>query len=254
MYLLQGANVTMDVANTPFEHLVAILLFLLILVVILAGIIFANGISFKWKEKEINIGGIRRLLAKKDEDSYLKECLKGFIDDIDHEIQADLFDHIEDMDTDLNDVLLKEHCFFTTDKFFNLVKRELQKRVRRNNLRRKLAKENREKYIANVMKDVEDRYGLFQVKVAAAACEDSFVDFALIKGSMRIKIGLFFDYAVSRLILGMRKKREHYAIEAPKFKTVSARVYSCDMPDLKNKGYIEILTGKPEPAGTWYKL
>jgi hypothetical protein len=239
MYLLD-ATVTMDVNSLKFEYLLAILSFLLVLV----AVVFSNGISFKWNEKEVTIGGIRRLLQKKDEDTHLKETLKQFSDDVDHGVTADLFDIIEDIDNEIDKMLLNEHCYFTMEKFSNLIKKELQKRVRRNNLREKLTKGNREAYINKILKDVEERYDLFQARVSAAKCDDSYADFAKIKDAVRNAIGKFFDKAQAILIRGMRTKIKKYEETAPEFKTVSAKKFSCDNPIEKNKGYIEKLTGE----------
>jgi hypothetical protein len=217
-------------------------------------IVTINGIRIKLgPEREFNFGGVRGLLAKKDEDVYLKENLKRFTDDVDHEIQADLFEFVEEIDRLLEKVLVNKHCYFTMEKFSNIIKRELQKRLRRNNLREKLLENNRDYYIEDILKNVEKNYALFQKNVAATSCDDKYADFPFVKDAMGNVIGQFYDYAKKRHIEGWRKKRAEYKKEAPNFKTVSGREFCCDRPDLKNKGYIESFTGKPEPAGTWYR-
>ena len=70
MYLLE-TSVTMDVNTLSIVHLLIIVLSLLALIVI----VFTNGFSFRSGEKEINIGGVLRLLAKRDKDTLLKENL-----------------------------------------------------------------------------------------------------------------------------------------------------------------------------------
>ena len=248
MYLLETI-ITVDVNNLSHGQIaIGITGFVLIV-----AIIFISGLSIKTEKNSLNMGGIVRLLEKKDDDTLIKESLKKFSDSVDHEIEADLYDLIENIDDQIDNVLVEKHCYFTMEKFSNLVKRELQKRVRRNNLREKLTEINREKYIDRVLKDVEERYALFQAKAIAASCGERYGDFITIRDLVRKEIGIFFDSAVLTLIEGMRKKRNQYKTEAPKFKTKSVRVFSCDIPDNKNRRYIESLTGKEEPAGTWYK-
>jgi hypothetical protein len=236
MYLLQ-AGITMDVDKMPFEHLIAVLLFLLVVL----GMVFINGVSFKIGDKEINIGGIRKLLAWKDEDTRLKENLKRFADDVDNEIEADLYDLIEDMDVRIERILLQEHCYFTLDKFSAIVKKELHKRVRRNNLKEKLSEDSIDKYVDKALKNVEERYELFQAKVASVKCEDKYSGFQDIKEAIRQELLQWAKEASNILIAGMKKKIAKYEDSKKNFKTPSARKFCCDDCIAKNKVYIERL-------------
>jgi hypothetical protein len=251
MNLLQ-VSVKADVNTLPFNHLLAIISPVLVAILVLGVIVFIGGISIKKGDKETYFGGIRGLLGKRDEDTNLKEDLKRFTDDVDHETQSDLFDYIDDMDSGIDKVLIQKHCDFTKETFSGIVKQELRKRVRRNSLRERLMESSRGDYIDKVLKDIEKKYKPFQSNVASAPCEDQYLDFSYVKEAVRNEVGKFFDEAVKKLIAGYRKKRERYEKEAPNFKTVPARVFCCDRPDQKNKGYIEAFTGLLEPAGTWY--
>lgn len=235
-------DVSMNVNSMPFEHLAAIIFGGIVIV----AIVFISGVSFKIGEKEYNIGGLRRLIAKKDEDALLKERLKKFSDETDHETEADLYDAIEDMDSRLEKEILEkgEHCFFTWEQFTSLVKRELQKRVRRNNLRERLAEGSREKYVRKVLQDVQEKYELFQRRAASAKCEDRYAEFAVIREAVYRELCTFFDQAKAVLVAGMKKKIAEYEKTAPEFKTAKARKFSCDYPAAKNKGYIKSLTGE----------
>ncbi len=73
MYLLE-TSVKLDFNNLSLEHLLIIVVAILAFVTI----ILINGFSLKLGEKEINIGGIQRLLVKRDKDTLLKESLKSF--------------------------------------------------------------------------------------------------------------------------------------------------------------------------------
>jgi hypothetical protein len=198
MYLLEAA-ITLDVDKLPFEHLVIILSFLLVFI----SVVFINGFSIRLGDKECNIGGVMRLLAKKDEDISLKESLKKFSDDIDHEIEADLYDLIEDVDTRVDRMLVDNHCYFTMDKFSSLVKKELQKRVRRNNLRERLSELGRAKYTAKILKDVEKQYQFFQVKTVSTGCKDQYGDFSTIKDFVQAELNTFFFFFFEILVAGM---------------------------------------------------
>jgi len=83
LYLLE-TGITMNVNELPVVNLLIIILSFFALVTI----VFINGFSIKFGDKEINIGGVQRLLAKRDKDTLLKESLKKFTDDVDHETTA----------------------------------------------------------------------------------------------------------------------------------------------------------------------
>ena len=240
MYLLQAASVTMDVANLPFEHLIAILSFFLVTV----SVVFINGFSVKLGEKELHIGGVRRLLAKKDEDTLLKEELKRFADDVDHEIEADLFDLIEDLDTKIEGLALSEHCYFTFEKFTSIFKNELEKRVRRNNLKEKLAESDREKYASSILRDIEEKHELLQAKIATVKCGDTYQKFDGIKENARQLLYSFFDEAKTILITAYKRKIAKYNEVKERFKTSAARKFCCDDCIMKNRKYIKKLTGE----------
>jgi hypothetical protein len=235
MYLLQA--ISMDVDNMPFEHLIAILLFLLVAL----GLVFINGLAFKIGDKEITLGGILRLLAKKDEDTRLKESLKRFADDVDHETEADLYDLIEEMDTRIEGVLLSAHCYFTLDTFSEIVREALYKRVRRNNLKERLSEESVEKYVEKVLKDIEERYELFLVKVSRVKCGDTYSGFRDIKESVRQELLRWAKETSNILVNGMEKKITKYEDSKKGFKTPEARKFCCDDCIAKNRMYIEHL-------------
>jgi hypothetical protein len=243
MNLLQS-GISVDVTNMPFGHLIAVLSFLLVMMVM----VFINGITIKIGTKEINIGGIRKLLAKKDEDMRLKETLKRFSDEIDHDIEADLYDLIEDMEFRIERVLLREHCYFTLDSFVSIVKKELYKRVRRNNLKDKLAEDSKEKYVAKMVHEVEKRYELFQAKVSGVTCGDRYTEFAVIKDAIRNELCLWAKDACTVLVLGMKKKIEKYEASKDEFKTAGARKFCCDHCIEKNQAYIEHLQRTTEES------
>jgi len=236
LYLLE-ANVTVDVNKLPIEHLILIISAALILV----AIIFINGVSIRIGEKEMNLGGIFRLLAKKDEDMLLKESLKKFSDDVDHEVTANLYDLVGELEEHLEPPLvIGEHCFFTFDKFSAIVKSELYKRIRRNSLWEKLTT-GRTSYTNIILKDIETRYEQLQKKVSQVKCGDTYQEFSAIKNDVRNVLYRFFDGTVEILVKGMEKKIEEYEKAKPKFKTVAARKICCDDCIAKNQSRIKKL-------------
>lgn len=240
MYLLQAASVTMDVASLPFEHLMAVLSFFLVTV----SVVFINGFSVKLGEKELQIGGVRRLLAKKDEDTLLKEELKRFADDVDRETEADLLDLVEGLDSKIEGLALSEHCYFTFEKFISIFKHELEKRVRRNNLKEKLAGSGREKYVAGILRDIEDRHEIMNAKLVTVKCGDTYRQFSAIKEEAREMLYSFFDEARKILVASYKKKIARYGETRARFKTQAARKFCCDDCVEKNKRYIKRLTGE----------
>jgi hypothetical protein len=238
MYLL-NANIDLDFTDMSFEKLLLLIAFGAFAIVIIA----INGITLKWGDKEFNFGGMRKKLAKRDKDTLLKESLKRFSDDVDHETEADLYDLIEEMDSRIENVLLGDHCYFTLDKFSAIVKKELYKRVRRNSLKDRLSEDSIEKYGDKILKDVEERYALFQAKVAGAKCGDRYSQFGKIKESVRQQILLWAANARDILIGGMEKKIAKYEATKDQFRIASTRKFCCDDCIAKNKVYIDRLRG-----------
>jgi hypothetical protein len=236
MYLLQS-GISVDVTNMPFGHLIAVLSFLLVII----AVVMINGITIKIGNKEMHIGGIRKLLAKKDDDILLKENLKRFSDEVDQEIEADIYDLIEDMEFRIERVLLNDHCYFTLDSFVAIVKKELYKRVRRNNLKEKLAEDSQKKYVDKMLHTVEERYELFQAKVSAVKCGDRYTEFAAIKDAIKKELYLWVQDACTVLVLGMKKKIVRYEEVKDDFKTAGARKFCYDHCIAKNQGYIDRL-------------
>jgi acylphosphatase len=240
-----NTDITVDVNSLPRDHLLIIVSAVLIFV----AIVFFNGFSIRLGEKEVNIGGILRLLEKRDKDTLLKESLKKYTDDVDHEITANLYDFIEELEDNLEPPLaIKEHCFFTYEKFTSIVKSELYKRIRRNNLWEKLSEYSREKYITTILRDIEKRYGLLREKANTVKCRDTYEDFAGIKEAIRGVLNKYFDGTIEILLAGMEKKIEKYEKTKAEFKTAAARKFCCDDCIAKNQLRIKKIAGKTVTA------
>jgi hypothetical protein len=240
LFPLQAGGISMDINKMEFENLALVVGFGL--VVIALG--FMHGITLKWGDKEIIIGGIKKLLAKKDADTRLKEELKRFTDEIDNDITNQLYDMVDGIDFRLEELTIKEHCFFSFGEFMRLVREELKKRIRQNNLKERMAEESREKYIDRIIHNVRERYTVFQYKVANVKCGDTYSDFSVIEAVIKREITDFVNDAVNILIAGMKKKIDRYEMEKPNFKTKDARKFCCDDRIVKNKVYIKKLTGE----------
>jgi len=240
LYLLE-TSVKLDLNELPIVHLLIIILFVLAFLTI----ILLNGFSLKLGEKEINIGGVQRLLAKRDKDTLLKESLKKFSDDVDHEVTADLYDLVEEIEDHLREPLIQgNHCYFTFEKFTSLVKNELYRRIRRNSLWEKLSEAGKERYISSILKDIGKRYELLQAKANRVSCGDTYADFAEVKEAIHGALIKFFDGTVKILVAGMDKKCEKYEASKKEFKTEAARKICCDDCIEKNKYRINKLTGR----------
>lgn len=239
-YFLLETNVQMNINELSFEKLLLIILSLLTFI----ALILLNGFSIKLGEKEINIGGIQRLLAKRDKDTLLKESLKKFSDDIDHEVTANLYDFVEDLEDHMvGPLVMGDHCYFTFEKFTSLIKSELYKRIRRNSLWEKLSDAGRDRYIASILKDIEKRYELLRAKANQVKCGDIYTEFANIRDAIRGVLVKFFDGTTEILIAGMERKIEKYETTKEEFKTSMARKICCDDCIAKNQLRIKKLTG-----------
>lgn len=239
MYLLE-ITVALNINELPVVNLLIIILSLITVVFCF----FINGVSLKIGDKEINVGGIQKLLAKRDKDTLLKESLKKFTDDVDHETMACLYDLVEDLEDRLEPPLvLGEHCYFTWEKFSSIVKSELYKRIRRNSLWEKLSDVGRDRYITTILKDIENRYTLLRAKTKLVKCGDTYAEFGDIKEAIRGVLSKFFDGTIKILVTGMKKKIKKYKDTKPEFKTVAAMKICCDDCIAKNQFRIKKLTG-----------
>ena len=239
LYLLE-ASVTVDVNKLPIPHLLMIVLPFFAL----AAIVLIIGLSLKSGDKEINIGGVQRLLAKRDKDTLLKESLKKFTDDVDHEVEANLFDLVKNLEDRLGPPLIQgDHCYFTFNKFSSIVKSELYSRIRRNNLWEKLSDAGKDRYINSILKEIEERYALLQARANLVKCGDTYAEFKDIRGAVRGVLGDFFDGAAEILVVGMKKKIEKYKETKPEFKTAEAKKFCCDDCIAKNQSRIDKLAG-----------
>jgi hypothetical protein len=211
---------------------------------LLVAIVFINGFSLRLGEKELNIGGILRLLSRKDKDALLKESLKKFTDDIDHNVTANLYDLVEELEENLEPPLLQgDHCYFTFEKFSAIVKSELYKRIRRNNLWEKLTESSKDKYINTILKDIKKRYSHLHDKAKQVKCGDTYAEFSIIKEDVRRVLIKFFDGAAEKLIEGMENKIEEYKKRKPEFLTKTAEKICCDDCIEKNQARIKRLQG-----------
>jgi hypothetical protein len=239
-FFLQAGGVSMDVDQMKFENLALVAGAALIAIIL----VFMYGITLKWGDKEIVIGALKKLLAKKDEDTRLKEELKRFTDDVDNDITNQLYDLVDGMDFRLEKIMVKEHCFFSFGEFIRLVQEELKKRIRRNNLKERMSEESREKYADKILHNIKERYTAFKYKAANVKCGDTYADFNVIEAAVKQEIMGFVSDTISILVSGMRKKIEKYEAAKPEFKTADARKFCCDDCIGKNKRYIEDLIGR----------
>ena len=239
LYLLE-TSVKLDLNELPLVHLLIIVISFLAFVAFL----LVCGFTLKFGDKEINIGGVQRLLAKRDKDTLLKESLKKFSDDVDHEVTANLYDLVEQIEDDLGPRLMQgEHCYFSFEKFSSIVKNELYKRIRRNNLWEKLSDAGKERYIATILRDIEKRYDLLQAKTKQVKCGDTYAEFSNVKNDIRDVLINFFDGTIDILVDGMKKKCEKYEKSKEEFETTAARKICCDDCIAKNQERIKRLTG-----------
>jgi hypothetical protein len=239
LFLLQAGGLSIDVDQMKFENLALVVGAALIAIIL----IFMYGITLKWGDKEIVIGGLKKLIAKKDEDTRLKEELKRFTDDVDNDITNHLYDLVDAMDFRLEKIMVKEHCFFSFGEFIRLVQEELKKRIRRNNLKERMSEESREKYADKILHNIRERYTAFQYKAANVKCGDTYADFNDLEAAVQQEIMGFVSDTIGILVSGMRKKIEKYEATKPKFKTADARKFCCDDCISKNERYIKDLIG-----------
>ena len=184
-------------------------------------------------------------MAKRDKDTLLKESLKKFSDDVDHEVTANLYDLVEQIEDNLGPQLIQgEHCYFSFEKFSAIVKNELYKRIRRNNLWEKLSDAGKDRYIGTILRDIEKRYDILQTKTKQVKCGDTYTEFPNVKNDIREILINFFDGTIDILVDGMKKKIDKYEKAKEEFETAAARKICCDNCIEKNKFRINKLEDK----------
>ena len=225
--------------NIPVYHMV----FVSVILILLLFVVWTNGINLKLGSKEIHIGGINHKLAIRDKDIKIREQLKKQTDDIDREVLSSIEDVIDDtdyrMDEEFGDI---EHCWFTFEKLTSILKTELYKRARRNNLKVRLCETSKEKYITKIMNNIKEKYELLQAKAKSAKCGDTYPDWSDVEQLIHKEVDTFFEEARQIEIKGMKEKIALYEFVQDKFNTKDLMQTSCIEPIIRNKEYIENLT------------
>jgi hypothetical protein len=211
-------GVSMALDQMKFENLALIVGFGMIVIILL----FMRGITLKWGDKEVVIGGLKKLLAKKDEDIRLKDKLKRFSDEVDADVTSQLYDLVDTMDVRLEKLAMSEHCPFSFDQFVEITQGELKKRISRNNLKERMAEESRENYIERIVHNIRERYAMFQYKAASVKCGDKYADFSIIEEAVKKEITGFVNDTIDILVAAMKKKIAKYEEVKPLFKTTEA--------------------------------
>ena len=236
-YLLE-TNVNMNVHELPKD----ILLIIILSIVVIFTVVLFNGIHIKFKESEINLGGVYRQFAKRDKDIIMKEDLKKFSDDVDHDTVSNLYELVEEIEEHFEHPLVQgHHCYFTFEKFSSILRSELYKRIRRNNLWEKIIETGKEAYINNIIRDIKIKYEAFQANANSVKCCDKYANFTDIKNDIRAALEKFFNRTTEILIAGMKKKIKKYKESEGEFKTATARKICCDDCIDKNQKRIDKL-------------
>jgi hypothetical protein len=230
---------------SDFKFVIAIFFVFAIFMSLILLICF-SGIALKIGDKEINIGGIFRIMRKREEDRELRESLKNKTDEIDKECLAYIRDEIEGIADSITMHLLAEHCPFSLAKLGSIVKRELYSRVNHNNLKEKLATENIGDYINRILKKVEEQYGILRYQAARAQCHEQYEEWKEIKGPIEQEIKAFMAKEREYVVKYIKQKIQLYNETRPLFKTKRETQNSCDRQLAKNKAYLERLNGKGE--------
>lgn len=204
-----------------------------------------HGLHLKFGDKEFYLGGVMRRISKHDSDIRVREYLKATTDNIDKEIINNIEDVVDDICYHVDDYIpeLQEHCYFTVEKFTAIIRQELYKRIRRNNLKIKLTEQSKAKYIARIVNDVSDKYRALQSIAKQSKCgSELYPDFCEIENQVIKYVELFFDEARKSEIEGIKKKIELYNEYEKKFITKDLKERSIIVPREKNIKYLENLT------------
>src|SRR5574344_561549 len=196
------------------------IIFLSIIIILVIFVLWTNGINIKLGDKEVHFGGINKRLSDRDKDARIRESLKKDTDDIDREVLSSVEDIIDDMDYRISQEFPDngEHCWFTLEKLTSIVKQELYKRARRNNLKVRLCETSKEQYVTKIMNNVKERYTTLQAKAAIAKCGDTYPDFSEVENVIHEEVVYFFDEAKKVEIEGMKQKISLYERNKSKFK------------------------------------
>lgn len=217
------------------------------LVVLIGAIIYllsANGMHLKLGSKEVYINGTLKRLSLRDGDIQIREYLKSRTDEIDKDIINNIEDVVDNICYHVNDYFpeLNEHCYFTVEKFTSIIRQELYKRVRRNNLKIRLTEQSKAKYIAKIVNAVSEKYLSLQAIAKECKCgSELYPPFDKVEGYVIKYVELFFNEARKAEINGIKEKINLYSEYAGKFKTKELKETSIDKPMAKNIKYLENL-------------
>jgi hypothetical protein len=230
------------VKDLPLPALIISVVVIGLVLLLMAVAAIFSGIHLKIAGHAIGIGGIRDILFKKrDEDRAIRENLKKEIDEIDHEARADMFDLVYTVGIDFEKLLVDKHCHFSMDAFRDILKDELNKRVRRNNLKKKLVEQNVEQYIKSILTAVSEQYGTLQKKAVLAQCAEQYPDFSEIESGVKDILRKLFDDMKKALIKRCNEKIVQYEKTRKSFQDQNLAIEACDEPIERNRKYIEDL-------------
>lgn len=181
-------------------------------------------------------------MARKGEDTKLREYLKRETDEIDKEIINNIEDVVDDICYHADDFLpnLSDHCYFTVEKFTSIIRQVLYRRVRRNNLKVRLAEQSKMKYVSKIVNEVEEKYIGLQAMAKNTRCgNELYPPFSVIQKDVIDYVERFFNEAQRYEIEGIEKKIALYEKYADKFSLKDVKKTSIDEPLEKNRAYLK---------------
>jgi hypothetical protein len=222
----------------PFSHWMS----LLVLALLVLAVVFVNGVRFRLGPHEIAIRGLSRDMEDWDHDFHLSMELQKTAAGIDSDIQADLWDLTESTEEKVYDAH-KGICYFPAQRFAEIVRKELYKRIGRNNLKSRLALDRRQAYVSEIKKTIRDKYKYFLEMIRSAACGEVYPEYDALRGFINLIVDQWAGQVAGIVINGCRRKIGMYAAMKKQFKLEKLRERYCLNKIRDNIGYIRDLGG-----------
>ena len=203
-------------------------------------VIIFNGIHFKWGDKEIDIGGLRKQIVNKEYDEDIRFDLHKFMADIDKYMYADIRSYIEDIEKDIL-TLHKGKCYFPMTRLAGIIKQEFYKKVNYNDLKTKLSLQQKETYVRELKKEIKESYQLFQKFTVETICNDTYPEWQAIEDEVNKRIDTLINRIIAAIVVRIGEKITEYRRVEGEFKVKKLKLKYCSQKIEDNKKYLHAL-------------
>ncbi len=232
----------MDFLKNPTEIGWIVIAFVSFLIFI---VVMTRGFKLDVKNKSISVGQQidSKLALFKKEEEQMRKLFKESIK-IDEHLSADERQSVRRLDRQIADIF---NPYFKSNIALSLItlkiRDELNKRIDYNNMKEKLAIDQRSIYLTDIMSNLRDKYSTFYLQATSLKAEERYPRWEEIKEPLKDLINEWQSELAKLICKSCEKKIKLYNSKKDEFETKEYKENSIDYPIKKNKNYITALRG-----------